>query len=153
MIASSRRADAKAARGGRPNALFLVAAAETLPTELSGIAGGVTVNFPWGSLLRGVLAQDMPILAGLGRLLGPNGRLEAMVSAVARDGLTLPGDSDLRAGYRVAGLDLSQYRQATTQEIAERPTSWARRLGAGRDRPVWRIAAFARAVRDHPEGS
>ena len=153
MIDSSRRAAAKAARGGRPNALFLVAAAETLPSELSGIAGGVTVNFPWGSLLRGVLAQDMPMLAGLGRLLGPDGRLEAMVSAVARDGQTLPGDSDLRAGYRVAGLDLSEYRQATAREIAERSTSWARRLGAGRDRPVWRIAAFPRAERQFPEGS
>lgn len=141
MVDASRRAAAKAARGGRPNALFVVAAAETLPTELSGIASAVTVNFPWGSLLRGVLAQNLPILAGLGRLLGPNGRLEAMVSAVAHDGLTLPDESDLLAGYRAAGLDLSEYWQATGEEIADRRTSWARRLGVGHDRPVWCIVA------------
>lgn len=153
MVDASRRAAAKGARGGRSNALFVVAAAETFPTELWDIAGAVTVNFPWGSLLRGLLAQDMPILAGLGRLLGPNGRLEAVVSAVARDGLTLPDESDLLAGYRAAGLDLSEYRQATGEEIANRRTSWARRLGAGRDRPVWRIVAVALAERQHRGGS
>ena len=131
MIDSSRRAAAKAARGGRPNALFLVAAAETLPSELSGIAGGVTVNFPWGSLLRGVLAQDMPILEGLGRLLGPNGRLEAMVSAVARDGLTL---GEGAAVLTLETLAHAQNRGAAGSDLRSTPPRWPGRSCGQRHR-------------------
>src|SRR4026207_1751541 len=43
------------ARGGRPNLLFVAAAAESLPPELLGLADEVRILFPWGSLLRGVL--------------------------------------------------------------------------------------------------
>ena len=45
--------------------LFLQAAAEDLPTELQGIANEVHVNFPWGSLLRGVATGDAVILKSL----------------------------------------------------------------------------------------
>jgi len=52
MAEASRRAD----RRGPSNALFLAAGVETLPASpLTGSADLVTVMFPWGSLLRGVL--------------------------------------------------------------------------------------------------
>ncbi len=57
MAEASRRAARPAARGGVANALFVVAAAERPPIELLGIADEVTINFPWGSLLRGALAM------------------------------------------------------------------------------------------------
>ena len=58
-----RRRDARPpARGGRPNALFVVAAAEAPPRELIGLADEVRILFPWGSLLRGVLGQDNRLL-------------------------------------------------------------------------------------------
>jgi hypothetical protein len=56
MADASRRAARPVKRGGLPNALFVVAAAENLPSELGGWAEAVTVHFPWGSLLRGLLA-------------------------------------------------------------------------------------------------
>src|SRR5262245_58711732 len=40
----------------RPNVLYLIAAAELLPAELMGVARRITINFPWGSLLDGLLA-------------------------------------------------------------------------------------------------
>ncbi len=43
---ASRRAAAKPGRGGLPNALFVVAAAEALPRELDGVADLVTAHFP-----------------------------------------------------------------------------------------------------------
>ena len=46
------------AKGGLPNVLFVQAAVENLPAELQGIATEVHVQFPWGSLLRGVAAGD-----------------------------------------------------------------------------------------------
>jgi 16S rRNA (adenine(1408)-N(1))-methyltransferase len=46
MVPASRRAAAKPERGGLPNALFVVAAAEALPVELTGVANLLTAYFP-----------------------------------------------------------------------------------------------------------
>jgi 16S rRNA (adenine(1408)-N(1))-methyltransferase len=71
MAVASRRAAAAPRRGGLPNALFVVAAAEALPPELDGLADTVTVHFPWGSLLRGLLRADPAVMTGLTRLMRP----------------------------------------------------------------------------------
>jgi 16S rRNA (adenine(1408)-N(1))-methyltransferase len=62
MAEASRRAARRPDRGGLPNALFVVAAAEALPPELDGLADLVTVHFPWASLLRGLLTADPAVL-------------------------------------------------------------------------------------------
>jgi 16S rRNA (adenine(1408)-N(1))-methyltransferase len=46
MAEASRRAAANPRRGGRPNALFVVAGAEALPPELDGAAEWLTAWFP-----------------------------------------------------------------------------------------------------------
>jgi 16S rRNA (adenine(1408)-N(1))-methyltransferase len=46
MAEAARRAAAKPSRGGLPNALFVVAAVEALPPELTGLAYLVTCHFP-----------------------------------------------------------------------------------------------------------
>ena len=51
-VPTAAQARRKPARGGAPNALFIVAAAEALPEPLTGIADEITINYPWGSLLR-----------------------------------------------------------------------------------------------------
>ena len=58
MAGVARRASAKPSRGGVPNALFLVASAEALPGALSSKASLVTVNYPWGALLRTLVQPD-----------------------------------------------------------------------------------------------
>jgi 16S rRNA (adenine(1408)-N(1))-methyltransferase len=58
MAESSLRAARASRKGGLPNALFVVAAAERPPDELRATAAEVTVLFPWGSLLRGALALE-----------------------------------------------------------------------------------------------
>jgi len=47
------------------NMLFLIASAQELPEELSGLVSHITVNFPWGSLLGGLLANDAALMNGL----------------------------------------------------------------------------------------
>ena len=54
------RASRKPARGGIANAQFVVASVEKLPPELDSIADVVRVNFPWGSLLRGLMSRSRP---------------------------------------------------------------------------------------------
>ena len=61
MAKYARKARRKPARGGRENVRYIVATLETLPPELCGRVGAITINFPWAALLQHVLA------------LGPNG--------------------------------------------------------------------------------
>ena len=81
----------KTSRAAPGNALFLVADALALPADLSGIATRVTVNFPWGSLLRGLVEGNDGLLDGL-RAIGRTGAaLEVTVNgeALAELGLSL----------------------------------------------------------------
>jgi 16S rRNA (adenine(1408)-N(1))-methyltransferase len=150
MAEASRRAAASPRRGGRPNALFVVAAAEALPEELDGLVDLVTVNFPWGSLLRGVLGAESAVLASVARVLRPRGRMELLVSVTGHDrasGLCPLEEEDL-AGlakvYAGSGLELRKVRPATQAEVAATRSTWGKRLGAGAKRPTWLITARKR---------
>ena len=76
MADSSRRAH----RRGPHNARFFVEAAEVLPGPLAGAGSLVTVSFPWGSLLQGVLGRRPAVLCGIAGLVAPGGSLEILVS-------------------------------------------------------------------------
>ncbi len=98
------------------------------------------MNFPWGSLLRGVLGHDDAVLAGIASLLAPGAEAVALVSVTPRDGLPpLPEPDDLADAYARHGLCLMEVRPATTAEIGASGSSWAKRLRAGEARPVTRL--------------
>jgi 16S rRNA (adenine(1408)-N(1))-methyltransferase len=150
MAEASRRAAAPARKGGLPNARFLVASAEALPQGLEGIAELMTVNLPWGSLLRGALALDPTAARGIGSLLAPGGRVDMLLAPAARDGLAADVDvparlaDGLRRDWRTLGLELLEASPATPTDVAARPTTWARRLRLGSaagepDRVAWRL--------------
>jgi 16S rRNA (adenine(1408)-N(1))-methyltransferase len=147
MAEGSRRAARRPERGGLPNALFVVAAAEALPPELDGLADRVTVHFPWGSLLRGLLAADPAILGGLARVMRPGATLAMLVSSTARDrgaGVGPIGERDLAAlalDYGRHRLDVTTVRPVTAADVAASRSTWGRRLGAGHRRPAWLLAA------------
>jgi len=139
MVRSSRRA------ARLSNASFVRASAEAVPAELHERAGAVTVIFPWGSLLRGVLGLPGSEAAadGIARLLRPRALADVLVSVTERDGL---GSLDDAAIARLAnvhqrrGLRLCDARPATAAEVINSHSSWARRLGATRGRrPAWRL--------------
>jgi 16S rRNA (adenine(1408)-N(1))-methyltransferase len=148
MAESSRRAARRVARGGLPNAVFVVASAEQPPAELIGRADELTLVFPWGSLLRGALGVDEAAARGIAALVRPGGLVTALVSVTDRDGAGLPrldasAETALAERWSPFGLRLGSFRPACSGEIAATRSSWARRLSAGRDRPVWRIELAA----------
>jgi 16S rRNA (adenine(1408)-N(1))-methyltransferase len=122
MIEASRRAAGPARKGGRPNARFVLAAAENPPAALTGAADLVTVRFPWGSLLRGCVGLDAAVAAGLTRLVGSRGTLELLLAPSARDGL----------------------------EVVASGSSWAKRLAAGRNGDAGRAVTLIRFARRSP---
>jgi 16S rRNA (adenine(1408)-N(1))-methyltransferase len=134
MADASRRAHR---RGALPNALFAVAAAEQPPAALHRRAEELTITFPWGSLLRGVLGHDDAVLAGIATLLAPGAAARVLVSVVPRDGVPpVPPVERLSAAYAPHGLALVEARPAAPEEIAASGSSWAKRLRAGAARPV-----------------
>jgi 16S rRNA (adenine(1408)-N(1))-methyltransferase len=140
MVEASRRAAGPARKGGRPNARFVLAAAEAPPSVLAGVADLVTVRFPWGSLLRGCLGLDDTVAEGVAGLVATGGTLGLLLAPSHRDGLEgAPTDVDgvvaaAAGAFRPLGLDLVVGRAATSEEIAASGSTWAKRLAAGRDR-------------------
>jgi 16S rRNA (adenine(1408)-N(1))-methyltransferase len=145
MIDASRRATRATKRGnkcasrGLPNALFVVAAADAL-----------TVHFPWGSLLRGLLDADPAIVAGIARVTRPGATVTLLLSVTERDraigsvSLDERRFAELAPHYAAHGLLLHEVRRATVEEVTHAHSSWAKRLGAGVSRPVW-FVRFHRA--------
>ena len=126
------------------NVLLVAARAEALPPELDGMANAVTIHFPWGSLLAGVLGiDDSEVAAGLARITRPGGDVKVVLSVTEREralGLPLLDaslESKLAARHAAHGLALAEWRPASLQEIADTRSSWAKRLGAGKGRPAW----------------
>ena len=149
LVGASRRAAAAPRKGGLPNALFVAGAAESLPRGLHGLAERVTVNLPWGSLLRGALALD-EAAAGIACLVAPGGTAELLVAPADRDGLAgdVSVERRLEGGCLADdwwrhGLCLEDARPATAAELALTPTTWAKRLGLRGsvlpDRTPWRL--------------
>ena len=151
---ASSSAARKPAKGGLANALFVQAAAESLPAELAG-AAELHVLMPWGSLLRGCLRADgvLPSLrsvAASGARLLLTLNLHAWRPAVPEvgDGAEPTPDSalgSLAPLYAASGWDLTTAHYLDAPGIDALATSWARRLHSSRDQfDVLAIEAVAR---------
>jgi len=137
----------KPAKGGRPNLVFVHAAIEALPAELAHIADEVHVLLPWGGLLEGIVLGRDDVIGGLAGLCRPGARVMVTLngeiwldSTPARYAqLPLPTPeyvADVIApGFARAGIEIGAARFSTAEEAKQLPTTWARRLGHGRDHP------------------
>jgi 16S rRNA (adenine(1408)-N(1))-methyltransferase len=119
-----------------PNLVLLREPVET--GGLESIADEVTVHFPWGSLLRGALAEDESVFAAICRLPRRGGVLTLMLSVTVRDGRA-PLDEDdvarIRRAYRSGGLVLVEHRAVAGADVDIARSSWGRRLDVGGTRP------------------
>ncbi len=151
MAEASRRAARPARKGGLPNAAFILVAAESPPPELCHVAARVTVQFPWGSLLRGCVGDDSNVATGVAGLVAPDGMLELLLAPSARDGLDgvplAPAalTAAVAGAFASHGLDVVMTRAATEAEIAAAHSTWARRLRS--QQPVDRGVMLVRLVR------
>jgi 16S rRNA (adenine(1408)-N(1))-methyltransferase len=125
-----------ASRRAPRNVLFVIANALDLPRELHGLATHMTINFPWGSLLRGLTDGDPRLMDGLRAVSHPSATIElrlnggalAEVGRSLEDGALAATQSLTHAGFRVARPVLLD--SAALRSI---PTTWAKRLAFGRD--------------------
>jgi len=118
------------------NALFVIANALQLPDELNGIANEITVNFPWGSLLRALLDGDRALLGGIERVSLPAAQLcvRLNISALAEAGVALDHGVELvRRAFDANGFLSQRPRTLGQAELRSLASSWAKRLAYGRD--------------------
>lgn len=144
----SMKATRKPAKGGLPNVLFLQAAIEDLPAELSGVANEIHIHFPWGSLLRAVANCDEHALASLRRIASDDCLLEIVIgidatrdrAEIERLGVANLSNSYLTEilipNYKSFGFEYVESGQLPAGEWSRLETSWARRLGGNDARKV-----------------
>src|SRR5512143_369197 len=75
-IDASRENLREHSRARLSNMLFVISGAQSLPPELTGMISRFTINFPWGSLLDGLLNPDPTVLDGLASLACRDATLE-----------------------------------------------------------------------------
>ncbi len=121
----------KASRKAPSNALALP------KEELDGMASKVTINFPWGSLLTGLLNGEPVLLEGLLAISRPGATLEVRLNAgaLAEAGYTLEsGTERIRQALHEGGFEVAgDLLRLDARELRQCPTTWAKRLAYGRD--------------------
>lgn len=118
------------------NALFVIANARVLPCELHGLATHMTINFPWGSLLEGLLDGDTGLLAGLAALARPGTRIDLRLNggALSEAGWSLAaGAAQVQQVLLEAEFEIQKATVMNADDLRQLPTTWARRLAFGRD--------------------
>jgi len=123
--------------------LFVVSRIEDAPRELDGAADEITMNFPWGSLLRGLVFADASVLAPLARIARPGANIDVLLSVGERDRSSGvgPHDSDAFGGrcaaFASAGLTVE--RNSVAALSAHAHTTWGKRLAATRHVRIIRL--------------
>ena len=155
----SAKARRKPARGGLANALYVIGAVERLPSELDGVAAHVFVNFPWGTLLRGLVTPDPALLAGIRRVARTDARLsillnftlfadEALVETLALPVVTAEYvERVLAPAYAAAGIIIAEVKVLGRQSVPYR-TEWGQRLTVAGSRETLQVEASVRAWPD-----
>lgn len=128
LAARSRRAPA--------NVLYLIANVLELSIELDGMATHLTINFPWGSLLTGLLDGDTTLYHRLSAITRPSAQLAIWLNAGAMSeaGVDLDaGAKSVRRLLRDAGFEMQPPLPTSITDLRAYPSTWAHRLAFGRD--------------------
>lgn len=145
----SHKSQRKPEKGGLPNVIFIWAPVEEMPSELDYVADEVYVNFPWGSLLGGVINTDENVMGNITRLAKPNASLEITTTYDTKfepqkiESLELPEltldylDGPWRTQVQKFGWDLKLISQLTSEEKKHLIPSWPKKILSQRDREVF----------------
>lgn len=141
----------KPEKGGLKNVLLVIAAYEKLPDELCGIADSVTVLFPWGSLLEGVVKPVDAFLDAVRFLSKPGASFEFITTygeafeenTIETRELPSLSEEYLKGEYSekllIAGLTVTEITKHGNDYVKSFDSAWARRLAFGRKRDFYRI--------------
>jgi 16S rRNA (adenine(1408)-N(1))-methyltransferase len=140
MREMSTKSARKPERGGIPNVLYVLGSIEQPPEELQRRGDDIHVTLPWGSLMRGIVLADPPIISGLASLAKPGARLRIILNTrifddpVPIEAQDLPEvtpdyvRSTLAPAYAQYGIRIEGARDFDADEFGDLATTWAKRL-------------------------
>lgn len=149
----SRKAIRKPAKGGLENVIFLWHSAEELPVELNGIADEIYINFPWASLLSGVILPNDQVMKNIRSLAKPGAPLHIYLTYDRKfeeskiQELGLPElnvdylNTTLKEKYLPYGIDIQEARILSSEEKRELVGSWPKKILSQRDRDIYYVQA------------
>lgn len=118
----------EASRRETPRSLFLIANALELPSELAGTVSLLTINFPWGSLLDGLLVGEGEVMEGIACV-----EVSLNASAVQKADIPLAAAGErVRQGLERAGFHIRTVERLEGERLKFLPTTWARKIAFGR---------------------
>jgi 16S rRNA (adenine(1408)-N(1))-methyltransferase len=113
------------------NARLIVHDALAIPDELAALAGAISINFPWGSLLRALLDADARLLR---TLYGKHCASRINAGALAEQGYGFEsGILAIRHSLRRLSPTRLTVEPLDAQALRALPSAWAKRLAFGRD--------------------
>lgn len=130
-----------------PNALFVIANAQSLPRELRGLVSHISINFPWGSLLESLLNDNACLTNGLWDITRPRATmtLHLNADALASAGYELAlGANQIERVLNAAGWKTESRSSLDANDLRSIPTTWAKRLAFGRDPRAIRLRLQSR---------
>lgn len=119
-----------------PNLLYIIASAQSLPSELHGCVSHVTINFPWGSLLESLLNGDERLLHGLESVVSSSAALDVRLNggALIEQGWSLEdGAEQIRETLVCASWRVGKPVMMDAHALRNFPSTWGKRLAFGRD--------------------
>ena len=153
MLEIAKKSAKKPAKGGAANMLLVIASAEALPPELSGIADSVSVYFPWGSLLECIIKPVEETLANITGLMKPGAAFTFITTysdsyeegEMQRRGLPqlsleyFQGEAYV-SRLRALHLIVTECTEYDNEFVKQFNSLWAKRLAFGRKRAFYRVS-------------
>lgn len=126
------------ANSGRklPNALFVIASAQSLPMELKGLISHITINFPWGSLLENLLTGDARLMNSLEYISSSMAALDIRLNggSLAEAGMALEAGADQIYNHMLrSGWQINAPVMMNANALRNFPSTWAKRLAFGQN--------------------
>ncbi|MBQ4339133.1 MAG: class I SAM-dependent methyltransferase [Clostridia bacterium] len=151
MLEISSKLKKKPAKGGLENVLLVIASAENMPCELESIAHCVTVLFPWGTLLEGIVKPTQQILGAVSFAAKDKADFEFITTysdsceeaTIENRGLPPLSieyfNGDYRNILKEKGFEIENVELHGNEYVKSFDSMWAKRLAFGRKRDFYRI--------------
>ena len=144
----------KPEKGGLDNALLVISTAENLPDELCSVADRVTVLFPWGVLLEGIVKPEEKFILAVKKAAKSGAEFEFITTYSANceeNMMETRGMPELSIEYfngeykeklKGYGLTINNIELLDNEYVKGFDSKWARRLAFGRKRDFYRITGI-----------
>ncbi len=151
LIETSAKALKKPAKGGLSNLIFVLTNVENLPDDLINIADKIYINFPWGTLLQGVVAVNELTWQNIKKICKANATIQIIFGynilhdkkEIDRLELPILNEAYFKNMFipklEKFGFNVNNIKKLMPADLKNYPTTWAKKLSFGSDRDYYLV--------------